>query len=389
MSRRNADAGWNTHLTRVVLIIAVFLLAAVTLAAAATQSFLYTATAFDAAQAQGRHILVYVRSSWCATCTLQDPVLAGLDKHEAFRDLTIFTVDFDLNRDALRRFKITAQSTLVLFDGKTEIGRLTGETDPQAIEAFLAHATSHFAKIKPLTAIDFALALLAGILSILSPCVLPLIPIVLATASSTQRLGPLAFGAGFVLFSVVAAMLVYVLGVSLGIDSEAVRTIGAGLMILFGLVALWQPLEERVAQLSAPLAKAGQRMLAHVSPTRLSGQFAVGALLGMVWTPCVGPTLGSAIALAAQGSNLETAALTMLFYGLGTAVPVTLMAALSQKTLQRWHARLYAAGKIGHVVLGASLILLGAAILAGFDRDVSARLLQWTPLWVDRLLTAF
>jgi cytochrome c-type biogenesis protein len=372
-----------------IIVVLIILLTTLSSAADAVTHALYSRPRFNEAQAHGKHILVDVQASWCPSCTLQSPALAKLGANPAFSDLIVFTVDFDLNKDVVERLKVAVPGTLILLYGRTEIARLTGQTDPKVIEAFLEGVSSRFAGVQRLSAAGYFLALLAGVLSILSPCVLPLLPIVLTAAAASHRYGPVAFGAGLVLFFVAIGLFVDTIGLGIGIDSNAFRLTGAAIMVAFGLVLVIQPLQRRFEQLVAPLQAAGDRLMAHVAPSGLVGQFLIGALLGMVWSPCIGPTLGAAIALAAQGKSIGQASLTMFFFGVGVALPLVLIGAVSRETLIRWRKRINVAGHVGYVLLGSLLLLIGAMILSGFDRYLETKLLQITPDWLNMLTTRF
>lgn len=110
------------------------------LAAAAAETVPYTAAAFDAAQAAGKSILVEVHAPWCPTCRAQAPILQELEKGAAYRNLLVVHVDFDGQKDALKRFGARTQSTLITFKGATETGRSVGDTDRDSIAALLAKA---------------------------------------------------------------------------------------------------------------------------------------------------------------------------------------------------------------------------------------------------------
>ena len=257
------------------------------------------------------------------------------------------------------------------------------------IEAFLEGVSGRGAGGAGLSLTGCLLALAAGVLSILSPCVLPLLPIVFAAAATKHHFGPAALGAGFVLFFVVIGIFVDTVGLGIGVGSAAFRWTGAAIMIVFGLVLLSHSLQHRIEMLAAPIQAAGNRIMAHVGPAGLPGQFLVGALLGMVWSPCIGPTLGAAIALAAQGKSVGHATLTMFFFGVGTALPLVLIGAISHQTLIRWRHRINVAGHVGHVLLGLLLLAMGAMILSGFDRYLEAKLVQVMPDWLTVLVTRF
>jgi cytochrome c biogenesis protein CcdA len=92
----------------------------------------------------------------------------------------------------------------------------------------------------------------------------------------------------------------------------------------------------------------------------LGGQVAVGLLLGAVWSPCVGPTLGAASVLAARAENLTNVALTMLAFGIGAALPLLAIGMMSREALMRWRSRLLAAGSGGKMLMGVLLVASGA-----------------------------
>jgi thioredoxin-like negative regulator of GroEL len=105
--------------------------------AQASEPMAFTDAAFQAAQAAGKPILIHVNASWCPTCAQQRPILDKLEHSAELGDLTVFSVDFDSQKDALRAFNVQQQSTLIIFAGKTEKGRATGITDPTQIHDLL------------------------------------------------------------------------------------------------------------------------------------------------------------------------------------------------------------------------------------------------------------
>lgn len=114
----------------------VFSLALATLAslAAAGEIKSYSAQEFDKLTQAGKPVVVDVSAPWCPTCKVQKPILEGLMQQPAYRDVTMLTVDFDTGGDALKRFKVRTQSTLVAFKGATEVARSVGDTTPAGIE---------------------------------------------------------------------------------------------------------------------------------------------------------------------------------------------------------------------------------------------------------------
>jgi cytochrome c-type biogenesis protein len=236
---------------------------------------------------------------------------------------------------------------------------------------------------------SLGLAFLAGLVSIFSPCVLPLLPIVLGTAVSEHRLGPVALVAGLAMSFLVLGLFVATIGFSLGLDSEFFRNVAALLLLSAGVILMVPALQAWLSMLTAPFGNRVQDRFGGGQRQGLPGQFAVGILLGAVWTPCVGPTLGVASVLAAQGRDLFQVALTMFVFAVGTALPLLLLGLMSREALMRWRGRMLATGSTGKMMLGIILVLMAAIILSGIDKPLEAALLQVTPTWMTEIGTRF
>lgn len=240
-----------------------------------------------------------------------------------------------------------------------------------------------------MTIATLGLALLAGILSILSPCVLPLLPIVLTTAASEHRLGPVALAIGLALSFVAIGIFVATIGFAIGLDTDFFR-IGAGiLLVLIGLVLIMPRLQEVVAAAASPVSAWASSRFGGGTGSGLTGQFGVGVLLGAVWSPCVGPTLGAAAVLASQGKDLGQVALTMLAFGIGAALPLLLLGTLSRQMMLNLRARLMSAGGPLKAALGALLVVIGLAVVTGLDKQAEAAILDIQPEWLTQLTTRF
>jgi len=233
------------------------------------------------------------------------------------------------------------------------------------------------------------LAFLAGVLSILSPCVLPLTPLVLGAAAGEHRRGPLALAAGVAMSFTLIGLFVATIGFSIGLDGDRFRAAGALLLIVLGLLLAAPPLQVRLAAVGGPVSDWAERRFGGFSTGGLSGQFGVGLLLGAVWSPCVGPTLGAAAALAARGESLPLVAAIMAAFGIGAGLPLALLGSLSRPAMARWRDRLISGGKGAKMALGALLILIGALILTGADKQIEAALVDWSPGWLTTLTTRF
>jgi cytochrome c-type biogenesis protein len=233
------------------------------------------------------------------------------------------------------------------------------------------------------------LAFLAGVLSILSPCVLPLLPIVLGTAQSEHRLGPAALAAGLAVSFTLIGLFVATIGFAIGLDTDVFRAISAMLLIAVGVVLLVPQLQQQVAVAAGPMGNWVDDRLGGFTATSLWGQFGLGALLGAVWVPCVGPTLGAASILAAKGEDLGQVALTMLAFGIGAALPLMVLGFVSREAMMRWRGKLMEAGKGGKMLLGALLLAVGLLVATGADKRLETFLLDVSPQWLTDLTTRY
>jgi len=233
------------------------------------------------------------------------------------------------------------------------------------------------------------LAFLAGLLSTLSPCVLPLVPIVIATALSQTRYGPAALAAGVTVSYVVIGLFVATLGFAIGLSQEVFRSLAAVLLILFGGVLLLPRLQFQLAAAAGPLGNWAHERATGIGGRGLIGQFAIGLMLGLVWSPCVGPTLGAASILAARGQDLPAVGFTMLAFGLGAALPLVAIGLVSREAMLRWRGRLLAAGSWGKLALGVTLVALGLVVISGIDKRAETILVNASPAWLTRLTTRF
>ena len=244
-------------------------------------------------------------------------------------------------------------------------------------------------------------AFLAGLLSVLSPCVLPVLPLVFAPAMSAHRFGAAALAGGLVTSFVVIGLLLATVGFSLGVGNGVVRDAAAVVLGLVGLVLLSSSLQQLFAMATNGFSNRANRLMPGLTSsgpgarigagigTGIGGQFCVGLLLGAVWSPCVGPTLGAASVLAAQGSDLASVAAVMIVFGLGAALPLVLVSRLSREVLLRWRGRMMQVGKSGKVLLGAASLAVSLLILSGLDRAMEMAVVEASPGWLTSLTTRF
>jgi cytochrome c-type biogenesis protein len=233
------------------------------------------------------------------------------------------------------------------------------------------------------------LAGLAGMLATLSPCVLPLLPIVLGAAAAEHRFAPVALAGGLVLGFAGLGVALGLLAASIGLDAELLRLGAAALLVAAGLALLLAGFAARLTMageaLTAPLARLAQRM-----PARgLGGQFTLGLVLGLAWAPCTGPALGAALGLAAQAGTATQAATVMAVFALGAAIPLLALGLAARSAMPAIRRRLAAAGGWGRPAAGAVLGLVGLAMLTGLDRRAEAVLTAALPDGWVALITRF
>lgn len=234
-----------------------------------------------------------------------------------------------------------------------------------------------------------ALAFIAGVLSILSPCVLPILPIVLGTMAERSRFAPLALAMGLAISFVSVGLFLATAGRELGLDADRLRMVAATLVVGFGVWLLVPVFQTRLALAASPLSGWADRHLSTLNTDGIGTPFVAGALLGVVWSPCVGPTLGAASLLAAQGRDLWQVGLIMLAFGVGASLPLLLLGMVSRKTLQALRGRLVMAGRGLKIALGSALVVVGLLAITGLDRNLEAGLVNASPEWLTNLTTRF
>ena len=228
------------------------------------------------------------------------------------------------------------------------------------------------------------LSLAAGSLTTLSPCVFPLLPLVLGGALQGNRFAPVAMGAGMIVSFAAIGMVLGALGPALGIDADTVRTAGAAMLIAFALVMLVPALGERFTRWMLPIASTANAASSKLDGGSVVGALMLGSVLGLVWSPCSGPLLGSALSLVASEGGVARGGLVLGLFGLGAAIPLVAVAYASRRgfvAVRDWvMARIERVRHVFAVLLGA----MGVAILTGGDKWLEARVLQWLPdAWVN------
>lgn len=233
----------------------------------------------------------------------------------------------------------------------------------------------------PLTHLGLSLA--AGSLTTLSPCVFPILPLVLGGAVQGNRLAPLAMGVGMAGSFALIGVLLGALGPALGIDSEHVRVFGAWLLIGFGLVMLVPFLNQRFSEWMLPIASGANTASARLDGGSLWGALLLGGVLGLVWSPCSGPLLASALTLVASEGGALRGGIILGVFGLGAAIPLVAVAYASRRGFNA--ARGWVLARIDGIkkAFGVLILLTGIAILSGADKWLEAQVVDILPeAWV-------
>lgn len=217
------------------------------------------------------------------------------------------------------------------------------------------------------------ISLAAGSLTTLSPCVFPLLPLVLGGALQGHRLAPVAMGVGMAASFASIGVLLGAVGPALGIDGDTVRIAGAWLLIAFALVMLIPSWGERFTHWMAPLATGASSASSRLSGGSLGSALLLGGVLGFVWSPCSGPLLASALALVASEGGVLRGGMILGAFGVGAAVPLVAVAYASRSGVQKARTWVLARVDIIKKVFAVLLGLMGTAILTGADKWLEAR----------------
>jgi len=234
-----------------------------------------------------------------------------------------------------------------------------------------------------------ALSYAAGALSTLSPCVLPLLPVVLAGAVQRHILGPVALALGLAGSFAGMGLFAASLGLSLGIDTTALRVTAAILMLAVGIVLLVPALQEALTQRMAPVTGWAGGFLQRLPSNGAGAQLLLGLVLGVVWSPCAGPTLGAAIGLAAQRETMVQAATVMAIFGLGAATPVVALAYGSRQVVLSRRDRLRRLSSAAKPIMGIAIAAAGFLVFTGLDKIAETHLTSAMPDWLLNLTTRY
>lgn len=217
-------------------------------------------------------------------------------------------------------------------------------------------------------------AFIAGIVTVLSPCILPVLPLVLTGSLGEGKARPLGVVTGFVLSFTIFTLFLTTIVRATGISADSLRFFAIVVIVGFGLVLVLPRLQlllERALTFFSRFAPQSQH-------PGFFGGVLVGMSLGLIWTPCVGPILAAIISLAIAGSVSGTAVLITLAYALGTALPMFAIMIGGRRLLQRMPGLMANTGRIQRG-FGMVMILVGIAMLLNLDRSFQTWVLDTFP----------
>lgn len=232
---------------------------------------------------------------------------------------------------------------------------------------------------------DLIFAFGAGLLTLINPCVLPVLPIILGSALREEPLGPVALSAGLSVTFVVLGVGVAAAGPAIGLDADRMAQIAAVAMITFGLVLLVPSFNVRFAAATAGISGQAEQQRSVVQQYGLGGHFLGGMLLGAAWSPCIGPTLGGAISLASQGESLAWAAAIMAAFAMGTSTVILMLAYGTREAITRRQESFRKIAANSKWVMAIALIVVGLGILFGLHHVLEGWVSSLLPIWLQDL----
>lgn len=223
-------------------------------------------------------------------------------------------------------------------------------------------------------------AILAGVLTIGAPCILPLLPILLgASVGQKSKTRPLLISLGFVVSFSAVGLLLSVLINQFHITPDLLRKIAVAALGIFGLFMIWPLPFELLTQHLNKLINRANQMSGRAGSGNWGG-FVLGLMLGIIWTPCAGPILGSILTLIATSKDLVKAGLLLVAYAIGAGIPMLIIAYGGQYVTTK--VRILAQySRLIQQIFGVLILALAVAMYYQYDLVIQAKLLDLFPSW--------
>ncbi len=239
--------------------------------------------------------------------------------------------------------------------------------------------------------LQLGFSFVAGLLTTLSPCVLPILPFLLGSALRKNKNAPLYMIFGLAISFIIVGFILSRFGTVLGLDGDQIRKGSALLLIMTSIFFLSKKLQAIVSEKLTSFASAGTSTTNKWKLDESSNldSLLLGSLLGIIWSPCAGPTLGVAVSLASQEGATSDALQIMIVYAIGAAIPMLLISYGLRSFFQKHQGRIIGLAENSKLFFGVILLLTGLFIFFGLDKSIETFLLNHLPdSWVD-LITKF
>lgn len=232
---------------------------------------------------------------------------------------------------------------------------------------------------------QYSLGFGAGVLSLLAPCVLPLIPIIFGSSMQSSKFGPIANALGLTFSFTIVGVLTSLF--SSAFDVNTIQKIGAVTLVIMGLIFIIPKFKEILINKLSFIGKKGHDLQSQIKKNGIISQFLMGSVLGMIWGPCSGPTLAFAFGIAAQAQQAIHATLIFFFFGLGAGLGLMALGMLL-KRYSSLTGKLLKHNLIVNRIVGVISIFIGTLIITGKLGFVEESILEIMPSWLVNLSVA-
>jgi len=225
----------------------------------------------------------------------------------------------------------------------------------------------------------FLIAIGAGLITSLSPCVITALPFIVGSAMDKDKYAPIYISIGLVASFVFIGVTFALTSKIAGIDQDHLKTVSAVIFISLGIVLIVPYLSDKLSNIMQSVASRSSQYSDELNKNSFLGFLLMGILLGFIWSPCSGPTLGVAITMVAKEGEILMGSLIMLVYGISASIPLLVIAYISRGFVKQNRLRLNWIYTYGKYVMAGILIVYGVSTLTGWDRIFEAKLLELLP----------
>lgn len=225
-------------------------------------------------------------------------------------------------------------------------------------------------------------AFIAGLLTAISPCIVFTLPFVVNSALKNSKLAPIYLMAGLLTAFIALGLVFYSVIQLFGISRADIHYISAVLLLLISVMLIFSSVYNLLAVKLSAIATAANNLLNSMKITGGMGEFITGLLLGAVWSPCAGPTLGFAISLISLTQEFAYAILIMLVFGIAASIPLLIIAYVSRNFIQqRSNAvnQLYSKAKL---LMGVLIFTYSLLLLTSYYKLAESAMLDMLPSFI-------